>query len=69
MGGDPDRIHHTVMLIPPTTLICASNEDKSGTVVASARLKDIQVREFESDLIEGNGIEVCGFVGSSIERV
>ena len=56
MGGDTDWVHHTGMLVTPTTLIWARSRAKSGTVVATTRLKDIQVRDFESDLIEGHGM-------------
>jgi len=69
MVGDPNRALHTRMLVRSTTLIWARYGDKSRTVLASARFRDIQVRVFESDLIEDHGMKDYGFVDDSKERV
>ena len=69
MGGDPDPIHYIGALVTPIWLIWARSGPKSGTVVLSARLKDVQVKDFESDLIQDTGLEVFGFVGNSTERM
>jgi len=57
------------MLVTPTTLNRTRSGAKSETVVATMRLKDIQVRDFESDLIEDHGMKDYGFVDDSKERV
>ena len=69
MVGDPIRALHTRMLVRSTTLNRTRSGDKSDTVVATMRLMDIQVRVFESDLIEDHGMKDYGFVDDSKERV
>jgi hypothetical protein len=69
VSTDPDPVHHTGMLATPTWLIWARSGVKYGTVVSSARLKDIQVKDFSSDLVEDTGMDVFGFLGDSAERV
>jgi hypothetical protein len=68
LGGDPDPVHYTGVIVTPTWLIWARSGAKSGTVVAWARLRDIQVKDFESELIDDTGLEVFGFIGRSRER-
>jgi hypothetical protein len=57
-GGDPDALHDTALLLTPAWLIWARSGPKSGTVVSSARLRDIQVSAFNSQLIPDTGLEV-----------
>jgi hypothetical protein len=69
MGGDPDTILYTGMLVTPQWLIWARSGDKSGIRVSSAKLLDIQVRAFASRLVKDTGMEVSGYIGDSKGRV
>jgi hypothetical protein len=68
-GGDPDAFSDTALLLTPAWLIWARSGPKSGTVVSSARLRDIQVSAFESKLIPDTGLEVQSTVAGSAEPV
>ncbi len=67
-GADPDPVHYTGVLLTPTWLIWARSGAKSGTTVVSARLKEIEIQDFASKLIDDTGLEVFGFVGDTPER-
>jgi len=69
IGGGPDPVHYTGLLVTPTWLIWAISGPKLGTVVSAARLKDIEVTAFSSPLIDDTGLEVFGFISGSPERV
>ncbi len=69
LGGDPDPVHYTGMLVTPEWLVWARHGVKYGTVTLSARLKEVEVKEFSSPLLEDTGLEVFGFVGGSSEKV
>ena len=56
------------MLLTPTWLIWARSGAKSGTTVVSARLKEIEIQDFASKLIDDTGLEVFDFVGDTPER-
>jgi len=68
-GTDPDDLHHTAVVLTPERLIWARGGEESGEVVTMARLKEVEVRDFHSPLIEDTGLDVFGFVGGSTERV
>jgi len=68
-GGDPDPFHDTALLLTPTWLIWARSGPKSGTVVSAARLREAQVRAFESKLIPDTGLEVQTAVAGVAEPV
>ena len=69
MGGGPNTILYTGMLVTPQCLIWARSGDKSGIRVNSAKLKDVQVRAFASRLMQDTGIEISGYIGDSNRRV
>jgi hypothetical protein len=69
LGSDPDPVHYTGMLVTPEWLVWARHGVKYGTVVLSARLKEVEVKEFSSPLLEDTGLEVFGFVDGSSEKV
>jgi hypothetical protein len=57
-GGDRDPFHDTALLLTPAWLIWARGGPASGTVVLSARLRDVQVSAFASKLMPDTGLEV-----------
>lgn len=67
--GDPDAVHHTAMLLTPRLLIWGTTGEKRGTSIISARLSDIEVRDYDSSVIEDSGLDVFGFLNQSPERV
>lgn len=67
--GDPDALHHTAMLLTPGLLIWGTTGDRRGTSIVSARLADIEVRDYDSSLIEDSGLDIFGFLNQSSERV
>jgi hypothetical protein len=69
LGGDPDTVLYTGMLVTPHYLIWARSGDQSGIGVYSAKLKDVQVRAFASRLMQDTGLEVSGYIGDSNGRV
>ncbi len=69
LGDDPDTISHTAMLVTPQWLVWARSGDKTGTVVQSAKLQDIQVQPYSSRLVKDTGLEVFGFVGATPRRM
>ena len=69
LGGDPDPVHYTAALLTPNRLIWVRSGAKSGVVVSGARLNEIEVKDFDSSLIQDTGLDVFGFVNQSPERV
>lgn len=68
-GGDPDPFHDTALLLTSDWLIWARSGPQSGTVVASARLRDAQVTAFSSQHIPDTGLEVTSPLPGSPEPV
>lgn len=66
--GDPDDFHHTAMLLTPVLLIWGTTGKRRGTSIVSARLADIEVRDYDSSLIEDSGLDIFGFLNQSPER-
>lgn len=66
--GDPDAFHHTAMLLTPVLLIWGTTGARRGTSIVSARLADIEVRDYDSSLIEDSGLDIFGFLNQSPER-
>jgi hypothetical protein len=69
LGGDPDTILHTGMLVTPHWLVWARSGDKTGTIVQSAQLQDIKAQVYSSQLVKDNGLELYGYIGNSTRRV
>jgi hypothetical protein len=76
LGGDPDPVHYTGVVLTPTHLLWVRSGPKSGTVAASARLSDLEIRTLPAipatvaladDLRDG--LTVFGFINDSSERV
>ena len=68
LGDNSDAIHYTGMLVAPGWLIWATWGARSGVVVMAARLENIQVTDFASQLINDTGLEVFGFLRGFTER-
>jgi hypothetical protein len=61
MGGDPDPVRYTAILVTPQWFIGARTGSLSGIFAFSARLSDIEAREFEESQPMGDrGIVVSG---------
>ena len=69
---DPDPVHYTGVVVTPAWLIWTTSGAKRGTVTLSARLRDVEIREFSARYaefgIEDSGIDVFGLIGYSAER-
>lgn len=66
--GDPDALHRTAMLLTPRLLIWGTTGERRGTSIVSARLSDIEVRDYDSSLVEDSGLDVFGFLNGAPER-
>ena len=69
LGGNPDTILYTGMVVTPQWLIWARYGDQSGLRVSSARLQDVQVSVYASLLVQDTGLQVSGYVGDSKAKV
>ncbi|MGB8211917.1 MAG: hypothetical protein WCE68_00030 [Anaerolineales bacterium] len=69
LDGDHDTIVHLAILLTAEWLIWARNGDQSGTVVAGARLKGIQVKPFVARRTKNMELEVSAYIGDSKEYV
>jgi hypothetical protein len=75
LGGDPDPVHYTGILITPTWLIWARSGAKYGTAVSSARMSEIEPPKTDLRLqqmgikAEQDGVSIFGFINGSTERV
>jgi hypothetical protein len=58
-------IHYIGVFITPAWLVWSRWSIKTGTVVSTARLKDVQITEFQSPLIDDSGLEVTGIINNS----
>jgi hypothetical protein len=70
IGGDPDPIHYTAILVTPKWFIGARTGSQSGNYAISARLSDVTVRDYDQGhLIPDYGIFVFGLMTDMPERV
>lgn len=67
--GGANYAQNVSMLVTPERLLWCTLDSRSNAVVLSARLSEIEVSDFESDLIQDNGLDVFGFINQSPERV
>ena len=80
LGGDPDKVHYTGLVVTPRWLIWAISGAKRGVTVLSSRLHDLEARDFEStpmyqmlqkqgktEMLDA-GLEVTGFFSDRLER-
>ncbi len=69
LEGNIDTFYYTGILVTPQWLIWARYGDKSGATVSAAKLKEIQVNIFVSNLLKDKGLEVYGYINDSKKRV
>jgi hypothetical protein len=68
-SSDPDPLHYTAAVVTPKWLIWASSGAKRGTTVLSARLTDVQVRNYDmNQLVEDSGLVVNGLLRGATEK-
>lgn len=65
--GKGEERQTTSILVTPEFLVWVVEQDGSAVPVA-ALLREIETREFHSDLVEDTGIEVFGFLLDARER-
>lgn len=58
----------TCVVVTPECVLWATLDNKNATAVLSARFSDIEIRDFQSDLVEDTGLEIFGFIGEFPER-
>lgn len=68
LGGDPDKAHITGIVITPSHIIWGQYGEKRGTTVLSARLSEVQITPFASNLVPDSGLEVSGFISGFNEK-
>jgi hypothetical protein len=69
LKGTGDATIHMGMLLTPQWLIWVKKGDQSGTILNSADLKEIQVREYASIFASDTGLEILGYIGGSKQQV
>ncbi|HLM02258.1 MAG TPA: hypothetical protein VK400_14490 [Pyrinomonadaceae bacterium] len=57
------------MLVTPERLLWCALDTGNNAVVLSARLSEVEISDFESNLVEDSGLDVFGFINQSPERV
>jgi hypothetical protein len=58
----------TCVVVTPERVLWATLDAKNQTAVLAARLRDVEIKDFSSSLIEDTGIEIFGLVGEFPER-
>ena len=59
----------TSVFFTPQRLFWCSTDQKNQRAVLSAKFKDIEVKEFASNLVQDTGLEVFGFINQSSKKV
>jgi hypothetical protein len=59
----------TCVVITPERILWATLNNKNETAVLAARLSEVEIKDFSSNLIEDTGLEIFGFVGGFAERM
>lgn len=68
-GGGVNFAESTVMFLTPRWLIWCTTDGQNNKTVLAARVSEIEVKDYKSDLIEDSGVEIFGFINKSPERV
>lgn len=66
--GGSNYAQNTTILLTPERIIWCITDTKGVSSVLSARFSEIEVRDFQSDLIEDSGLDISGFINDSAER-
>jgi hypothetical protein len=56
------------VIVTPERVLWATVDNKNATVVLAARLNEIEVKDFSSDLVEDCGLEIFGSINDFPER-
>jgi hypothetical protein len=64
-GGDPDKEHHTALVIGAKDILVATHGERRGTAVLHARLDDIHIEQLP--MLE-DGVSINGFATSGVGR-
>jgi hypothetical protein len=59
----------TCVVITPERILWATLDNKNETAVLAARLSEVEIKDFSSNLIEDTGLEIFGFIGEFAERL
>jgi hypothetical protein len=66
--GGGTETQYSGVLVTPTWLIWATSDPKFGTAAISARLVDIEVKDYDSTLLPDEGLDIFGFLTDAAER-
>jgi hypothetical protein len=66
---DKDTVHYTGVVLAPGWLFWATTGESRGTNVLSARLHEIEVKQFQHPGIKDSGLTVSGRVGQFSEPI
>jgi hypothetical protein len=67
--GGANYARNVSLLITPESLLWCNLDSRGSAIVLAARLSEIEISDFESTLIEDDGLDVFGFINQSPERV
>ncbi|HEX8736101.1 MAG TPA: hypothetical protein VF721_12310 [Pyrinomonadaceae bacterium] len=67
--GGANYAQNVSMLVTPERLLWCALDSRNNAIVLSARLSEIEISDYESPLIEDDGLDVFGFINQSPERV
>ncbi|HRH40542.1 MAG TPA: hypothetical protein PKY82_02780 [Pyrinomonadaceae bacterium] len=67
--GGGNFAQNTIIFFTPNRLFWGSTDQKDHITILSAKLKEIEIKDFNSNLIEDNGLEIFGFLNDSPKRV
>jgi hypothetical protein len=62
------KTQQTGIVVTPRFLVWAASDEGEPAAVVAAKLDEIEIKEFRSDLVEDSGLEVFGFLYGSSER-
>lgn len=58
----------TCVVVGPERILWATLDNKNATAVLTARVNEIEVKDFQSDLVEDTGLEIFGFISEFSDR-
>jgi hypothetical protein len=67
--GGANYARNVSLLVTPERLLWCALDSRNNAIVLSARLAEIEISDFDSNLIQDSGLDVFGFINQSPERV
>lgn len=67
--GGANYAQNVAIIITPERLLWCALDSQNNAIVLSARLSEIEISDFQSNLIEDSGLDVFGFINQSPGRV